>query len=193
MLDKNHANGNDVYEMALKAGLHTVICQEPFLKSSFVIKVLKTSKIPVFYIDFDLMYSGCIKGRMVEKPNNVQIYRSNFLNYMDAIKTVIVELTKRKCLVVLDSLNGFFSMHRGNDSCRSINAYVSLLAFAAKSTNSSVMVICMATHIEKKWILSPALGRIMHDGSKICLRRKGVNTIADVLDRFDTKTRSTVY
>ena len=108
LLDKNHTNSGNAYKMAAKDGLCTIICQEPFLKSSFIFRMLRTSKVPVLYLDFDLMYSGCIKGGFVTEPDNVLVHRMNYSNYVDVIKTVTSEITKRKHLVILDTLNGFF-------------------------------------------------------------------------------------
>ena len=157
---------------------------EPFLKSSFIFRMLRTSKVPVLYLDFDLMYSGCIKGGFVTEPDNVLVHRMNYSNYVDVIKTVTSEITKRKHLVILDTLNGFFNIH-GGEAGRMINTYISLLSFAAKNTGSSVLTVCMASHVKKKWILSPALGRILHQGSKICLRRNDASMIADMFDSSD--------
>ena len=177
--------------MAINDGLCTVVCQEPFLKSSFILRALRTTKIPIFYLDFDLMYSGCIKGGFAEKPDNVQVHMMDFSNYVDVIKTVTSEITKKKHLVILDTLNGFFSMH-GGEAGRMINTCISLLAFAAKNTDSSILTVCMASHVKKKWILSPALGKILHQGSKICLRKNDANMIADMFDRSDNPIGSVV-
>ena len=82
-------------------------------------------------------------------------------------------------------------MHEG-EAGRMINTHISLLSFAAKNTGSSVLTVCMASHIKKKWILSPALGRILHQGSKICLRRNDTSMIADMFDRSDDLIGSVV-
>ena len=74
--------------------------------------MLRTTKIPVFYLDFDLMYSGCIKGKFVTKPDNVKVHRMDYSNYVDVIKMVTSEITKRKHLVILDTLNGFYRIYR---------------------------------------------------------------------------------
>ena len=133
-----------------------VLSSKPFVKSEFLTNLIDSFDIPVFFIDFDLLYSGYINSEMIKKNENVKILRSNEKEFQKHLKEVVEKISKEQVLVILDSLNVLHNMFENVDSFRFINATIMLLASIAKDTKSQIIVTSMVTKNENgEWILSP--------------------------------------
>ena len=118
-----------------------VLYNDSFAKIGFLVKMMSKLDIPVFYFDFDLLYSGYVTAGEIPLPKNITILSPDSDNLFGNLKLVIDKTSKTKSLIVLDSLNGFFNLLEAkSDVARLVNSFVMLLVSSAKDVKSCVIV-----------------------------------------------------
>tara|TARA_B100000315_G_scaffold238823_1_gene256990 strand:- start:76 stop:594 length:519 start_codon:yes stop_codon:yes gene_type:complete len=132
-----------------------VFYNNSFVKAGFFAKIISKSNIPVFYFDFDLLYSGYVTAEEIPLPKNITILSPDNDNLFENLKSVINKTSKTKSLIVLDSLNGFFNLLEGkSDAARLINSFIMLLVSSAKDVKSCVVVGSLSKlNDENEWVL----------------------------------------
>lgn len=168
MLDKNP---DEVLESIIevkgiieKNTMNSVLCYEPFLKTKFLANLIKKFEIPIIYLDFDLMYSGYITSEMLPLRENVTIWCPSKEDWNQVLKTILQKISQERCLVIIDSLNGFSNLFEGKDAGREMNAYIMLMVSMANQTKSNVLFVSMARkNDEKEWVLSPTSRHILEN------------------------------
>ena len=138
-----------------KNTLNMVFYNDSFVKTRFFAKIISKSITPVFYFDFDLLYSGYVTAGEIPLTKNITILSPENNNLLENLKSTIGKTSKTKSLIVLDSLNGFFNLLEGkNDAARLVNSFIMLLASSAKNTKSCVVVGSLSKlNDEKEWVL----------------------------------------
>ena len=132
-----------------------VFYNDSFVKAGFFAKIMSKWDAPVFYFDFDLLYSGYVTAEEIPLPKNLTILSPDSDNLFENLKSVIDKTSKTKSLIILDSLNGFFNLLEGkNDAARLVNSFVMLLVSSAKNAKSCVVVGSLSKlNDEKEWVL----------------------------------------
>lgn len=190
MLDKNPDQSlpSIIFEAKkyLKKNVMTsILCNEPFTKAIFLAEFIKQTTIPIIYLDFDLLYSGYIVSNIFEKRNNVTIFSPSKNDLEDILKKVLTKLSLERSIVIIDSLNGLYNLFDDKDIGRLVNAYIMLLGFVAKESDSNVLFVSMARKKEDEgWVLSPS-GRHVVDAkliTKVFLKRNDSRIKMVVLD-----------
>lgn len=189
VLDKNPEAKNSESLNLLRIfeeNLMTLITySNPFSKIGFFFKLFSLIKIPIIYLDFDLLYSGYVCSKIVQKKEEFSFIRPSKNNWNEIFKDLLLKISKEKHLIILDSLNSMFTMfHDRPDVGRWVNSSVFLLITVAKMTNSPVS--CTASVIQKKeedWILS-ITGRHLIDVK---------NSARIHLDSLDSKLMLKIY
>lgn len=187
LLDKNP---EQVFKSRIKPileqhRLNSVLCTEPFLKASFLENIMQTSKIPILYLDFDLLYSGFISGGFVSRNENVIVFKPSSDRLESILKKCIKEIASQQSILIIDSLNGFYNIFDEKDSGRLINSFIMLLSFVAKTTNSQIFLVSMARINEKdSWVLTPSGRQIITSESmtKILLKQNDSGMVVNFLD-----------
>lgn len=142
--------------------LTSVLCSEPFVKATFLSKLINEIDVPVIYLDFDLLYSGYVNSEMIPKSTNVSLFAPSKDDWNQVMKKILLMILNQKSVVIIDSLNGLYNLFDGKDIGRLINAYIMLLVFVAKESGSSVLFSCMVRKKDKEgWVLSPTGRRIV--------------------------------
>ena len=180
MLDKNPdqssllgiSKAEKVFE---KNTLNSVLCSEPFVKARFLSELVNQIDIPIIYLDFDLLYSGYLKAEIISEKANVSLYAPSKENWNDTLKKILLLVSNKKSVVVIDSLNGLYNLLDGKDVGRLVNAYIMLLVFVAKESDSKILFASMARKKEKQWVLSPT-GRHVIDTTMTKLYLKKINS-----------------
>jgi len=150
---KNYLNNNT---------LTSILCSEPFAKAAFLSKLVCEIDKPVIYLDFDLLYSGYVNSEMIPKSSNVSIFAPSKADWNQVLKNILLKISNQKSVVIIDSLNGLYSLLDGKNVGRLVNAYIMLIAFMAKESGSSVLFSSMVRRKEKEgWVLSPTGRRIV--------------------------------
>ena len=135
--------------------LNVIFYDDSFTQTTFFVKELSKWNIPIFYLDFDLLYSGFVKSRQTPLPENITLLCPNADNLHESLKSVIDKISKIKSLVIIDSLNGFFNLLEDRkDTGQIINSFIMLLVSSAKNANSIVVIGSLSKLInENEWVL----------------------------------------
>jgi len=144
-----------IKDMLEQNTLNVVFYENSFTKTTFFVKILSKWNIPIFYLDFDLLYSGFVKSRQNPLPKNITLLCPNADNLHENLKSVIDKISKIKSLVIIDSLNGFFNLLEDRkDTGQIINSFIMLLVSSAKNANSIVVIGSLSKLInENEWVL----------------------------------------
>ena len=132
-----------------------VLYDDSFAKIRFFAKIMSKWDTPIFYFDFDLLYSGYVAAEEISLPKNITILSPDGDNLLENLKSVIDKTSKTKSLIILDSLNGFFNLLEGkSDAARLINSFVMLLVSSVKGVNSCVVVGSLSKlNDENEWVM----------------------------------------
>ena len=162
MLDKNPDQHsliglNEVKKYLEKNTLNSILCDEPFVKAVFLAKLIEQIDVPILYLDFDLLYNGYVNAEILPRKVNVSLFSPSKNDWDQVLKKILMMILKEKSFVIIDSLNGLYNLFDYKDVGRLVNAYVMLLIFVAKESDSSVLVVNMARKKdEEEWVLSPS-------------------------------------
>ena len=191
MLDKNPEidnpqNLSDFIKILESNTLNLIMHSDPFLKTSFLNKLILTTKYPVIYLDFDLLFSGYITSNSIPKNQEMILYQPTRIKLLETIKTILVEISKKKSTLIIDSLNGLFNLyHENKDAGRLVNSYIMLLSSIAKNSNSCILISGLTRRKNnEKWVLSITGRHIIKTKqmNTIWLERKNSSFIANILD-----------
>ena len=162
-----------------------IFYEDSFTKISFFTREISNCKVPIFYIDFDLQYTGFVKSGITEEMENLNLLHPENGSLREDLKSIIAKISREKSLIVIDSLNGFFNILEGDkDLGRLINSFLMLLVSAANHTKSTIIIGALSKlNEEGRWVLYNT-GRSVLDNehfTKIQLTRKENNAFATLL------------
>jgi len=145
-----------------KNTLNSVLCKEPFVKAVFLNKLIEYTDLPIFYLDFDLLYSGYVNSNMLPKKVNVSLFSPSKNDWNYILKKILMMISNDKSIVIIDSLNGLYNLFDGKNIGRFVNTCIMLMVFVAKESGSSVLVTSLARKKDGEgWVLSPTGRRIV--------------------------------
>lgn len=199
MLLKNH--DNDVTKNVVlnldnilsQSKINSVLYSDPFLKAGFLAKLVQDTKIDVLYLDLDLLYSGYLASEILTTPQNLVLFQPTLELWNQMLTDVLVKLSNKKSLVVIDSLNGLYNiLNERKEVGKLVTSYVMLITSMAKITNSYIVVASMVRFKkEEGWVLSPTGKRLIETSmaKKILL---GQNDSEITLDFLKEKKKITI-
>ena len=161
MLDKNpEINCNDNFEYfqnEVKKNVPSlVLCSNSFHKIEFLSKLIISVKNPIIFVDMDLLYSGYIESKIIQKKENLIIFQPNKVNWEQKLSEIISEILNNKFLIIIDSFNGIYNLFDDLESTRFVNSCIMLLSSLGKQSNSTIIITAMARKKDNnQWILSP--------------------------------------
>ncbi len=174
--------------------LNSIMFSDPFLKTIFLNKLILKTNTPVFYLDFDLLYSGYITSNIISLRNGVTLYRPTKDDWIKTLKTILLKLSENKSMLILDSLNGLFNLHNEKkDAGRLINSYIMLLSYIAKMSNSCIILSSITRKKnDEGWALSITGKHVIESKqmTRIQLDQINSNMIANVIDEKDNTKQS---
>ena len=166
--------------------MNMIFYDDSFAKTAFFTKEIPNWEIPIFYFDFDLQYTGFVRAGITPPLKNLTLLYPENGSLREDLKSVIEKISKKRSLVVIDSLNGFFNHLEGEkDLGRLINSFLMLLVSSGKHTKSAVIVgILSKLNDENKWILYNTGRRVMDNEhfTKIQLTRSKNSILTKVLN-----------
>ena len=167
-----------------------IFYEDSFAKTAFFTKEIPNWKIPIFYFDFDLQYTGFVNAGITPSLKNLTMLYPENSSLREDLKSVIEKISKAKSLVIIDSLNGFFNLLEGKkDLGRLVNSFLMLLISSAKYTKSTVMMgILSRLNDEDKRVLYNTGRRVIDNVhfTKIQLTRSGNSISTKVLNSDST-------
>lgn len=174
--------------------LNSIMFSDPFLKTIFLNKLILKTNTPIFYLDFDLLYSGYVTSNIISLRNGVTLYRPTKDDWIKTLKTILLKLSENKSMLIMDSLNGLFNLHNEKkDAGRLINSYIMFLSCVAKMSNSCIV---LPSIIRKKndegWALSITGRHVIESKqmNQIQLDQINSNIIANVIGEKDNTKQS---
>ena len=181
----------DVKNVLEQNRLNAVFYEDSFAKTSFFTKIIPDWNIPIFYFDFDLLYSGFVKTETISCPKNVTIISPDSASLRDTLKSVIQKISETKSLVIIDSLNGFYNIfNEEKDVGRLINSIIMMLTSSTKISKSLIIIACLSKlNDENNWVLY-STGRHVIDNehmAKIRLDKSNGIVTASVLNADNSK------
>ena len=190
---KNHDNTSkseiilNLKNILLPNKINSVLYSDPFLKTGFIAKLVEDLKLDVLYLDLDLLYSGYIVSGMIKTPQNLTLFQPTFEVLNNTLAKILVDLSTKKSVVIIDSLNGFFNMlNKKKDIGKLVTSYIMLLASIAYNTGSYVVITSMVRFKkEEGWVLSPTGKRLIEakNGEQILLEKNDQGIILNFLDK----------
>ena len=190
---KNHDNTSkpeivlNLQNILRQNKINSVLYSDPFLKAGFIAKLVEDLKLDVLYLDLDLLYSGYIASEIIKTPQNLILFQPTFEVLNNSLAKILVDLSTKKSVVIIDSLNGLFNiLNKKKDIGKLVTSYVMLLASIAYSTGSYVVVTSMVRFKkEEGWILSPTGKRLIEakNGEQILLEKNDQGIILNFLDK----------
>ena len=168
-----------------------IFYEDSFTKTSFFTREVSNCKVPIFYIDFDLQYTGFVKSGITQEMENLNLLHPENGSLREDLKSIIAKISREKSLIVIDSLNGFFNILEGDkDLGRLINSFLMLLVSAANHTKSTILVGALSRlNEEGRWVLYNT-GRSVIDNehfTKIPLTKKENNAFATLLNSYNSR------
>jgi len=192
-LFKNHDNTSkaeiilNLQNILEQNKINSVLYSDPFLKAGFIAKLVEDLKMDVLYLDLDLLYSGYIVSEMIKAPQSLTLFQPTLEILNNTMAKIMVDLSTKKSLVIIDSLNGLFNMlNKKKDIGKIVTSYVMLLASIAFSTGSYVVITSMVRFKkEEGWVLSPTGKRLIEakNGVQILLEKNDQGIILNFLDK----------
>ena len=172
-----------------------IFYEDSFAKTSFFTNEISNWKIPIFYLDFDLQYTGFIKSGMTKEMENLTLLCPENGSLREGLKSIIANITNERSLIIIDSLNGLFNVFEGqNDTGRLVNSFLMLLVSAANHTKSTIMIGILSKLNEDRWVLYNT-GRAVIDNkhfTKIQLTKKENNTLATLLNSDNSSKKELI-
>ena len=167
LLDKNYENLHDyslksILNLVDQNTVNLVLYENSFTKIKFIDKIINSYTIPIFYIDFDLLFSGYYESELIAKKSNINILRPNEVDFVKIISELLQKTATQQSIVILDSLNGFHSIfNKMKDSGRFVDSLIMFLTCNLKFSNSKLFLISLSEKKENQWVLSPIKRHIL--------------------------------
>ena len=173
-----------------------IFYEDSFTKTSFFTEQISNWKVPIFYLDFDLQYTGFVKSGITQEVENLKLLHPENGSLREDLQDVIAKVSKEKSLIVIDSLNGFFNILEGNkDLGRLVNSFLMLLVSTANHTKSTIIVGTLSKlNEEGRWVLYNTGRRVIDNEhfTKIQLTRKENNTFATLLNSDNSSSSNLI-
>jgi hypothetical protein len=133
-----------------------VLCLNSFHKIEFLNKLINSVKNPIIFVDMDLLYSGYIESKMIQRRENLEIFQPNKLDWEKKLSEIITIGSKKEFLIIIDSFNGIYNLFDDLESARFVNSCIMLLASLGNQSNSTIVITAMARKKDNnQWTLSP--------------------------------------
>lgn len=133
-----------------------ILCSKPFHKIEFLNRLINSTEDPIIFIDMDLLYTGYVESKMIQKKENLTIFCPDKTDWEEKFSEIISKISKDRFLVIIDSFNGIYNLFDDLESAIFINSCIMLLSSIGNHVKSSVVITGMARKKENDgWILSP--------------------------------------
>ena len=156
-----------------------VLCSDSFHKIEFLNKLIFSVENPIIFVDMDLLYSGYIEAKMIQKKENLIILQPNKLNWKQKLSEIILKTSNKKFLIIIDSFNGIYNLFDNLESARFVNSCIMLLSSLGKQSDSTIVISAMSRKKDNnERILSPGGKHIMKlPRSSVYLLKKNENQL----------------
>ena len=99
-----------------------VLCKEAFDKAKFLNFLIRNTNEQIILLDTDLLMTGYFQSEMIPKRDNLIIFRPDKDTWKQQLTEIITKFSDRRCLIVIDSLNGAYNLFEGLESIRFVDS-----------------------------------------------------------------------
>jgi hypothetical protein len=167
-LDKNHTtfeNFQLLEENLLPSSSSFLFYENAFSKIKLIQEIASKQSLPILYIDFDFLFSGYVKSKLVIM-SNLTLFSTLESKINEILPKILTKIYIEPHLVIFDSVNGLYNtLSNDADSGRLVNTILMLLARNISFSNSILIISALAGKKENNWILPN--GRQILENSKI--------------------------
>ena len=167
--------------------LNSIMFSNPILKTVFLNKITQVSNYPIYYLDYDLLYSGYLTSNIIPKNNKVALFQPTENDFLEILKKISYIVSKEKSIIIIDSLNGFFNLINENkDAGRMVNSYIMLLSTISKMSDSLILMTSLVREKNDEGYVLSITGRHLLDSkntTKILTEKMNSNIQAKVLGK----------
>ena len=168
MLDKNHTtfeNFQLLEENLLPSSSSFLFYENAFSKIKLIQEIASKQSLPILYIDFDFLFSGYVKSKLVIM-SNLTLFSTLESKINEILPKILTKIYIEPHLVIFDSVNGLYNtLSNDADSGRLVNTILMLLARNISFSNSILIISALAGKKENNWILPN--GRQILENNKI--------------------------
>ena len=163
MLDKN-PNNIKLGEVFADS-VNSILCHDGFAKEAIIAKIIKEYDIPTIYLDLDLLYSGYVQSDIIKKQADVLLFTPDRKSWNDTFKEIIERISSEEHVLMVDSLNGFFTLFDDKNSGRYCNSCMMMLASMSRNRKSKIFLSSVAKLRGDGWILYPTGRHVLENRS----------------------------
>ena len=159
LLHKNQQTIQKIQQTIFEKNFCSASFDDAITKTYFFHKLGQIQEVPIIYYDFDLLYSGYLGANILAQNQNTELLIPKE-NWKEMVAQTMDKISRQKHIVVIDSLNGFFTLLADNkDLGRIINSVLIMMTAAAKKADSAILIGSTAKYKKNEgWVL-PAIGR----------------------------------
>ena len=133
-----------------------VLCKDVFDKVKFLNYLFTNTNDEIILLDTDLLMTGYFQSHMIPRRDNLMVFSPDESTWKPHLTEIIAKFSDKRCLIVIDSLNGAYNLFEGLESIRFLDSCIMLLLSMIKKNNSLLIITVSARqNKEKNWILSP--------------------------------------
>ena len=133
-----------------------VLCKDVFDKVKFLNYLFTNTNDQIILLDTDLLMTGYFQSQMIPRRDNLMVFSPDENTWKLHLTEIITKFSDKRCLIVIDSLNGAYNLFEGLESIRFVDSCIMLLLSMIKKNNSQLIITVSAKqNKEKSWILSP--------------------------------------
>ena len=167
-MDKNHTtfeNFQLLEENLLPSSSSFLFYENAFSKIKLIQEIASKQSLPILYIDFDFLFSGYVKSKLVIM-SNLTLFSTLESKINEILPKILTKIYIEPHLVIFDSVNGLYNtLSNDEDSGRLVNAILMLLARNVSFSNSILIISALAGKKENNWLLPN--GRQILENDKI--------------------------
>ena len=144
-----------------------ILSKEAFDKAKFLNFLFRNTTEQIILLDMDLLMTGYFQSGLIPKMDNLIIFSPDKETWRIQLTEIITKFSDKRCLIVIDSLNGAYNLFEGLESIRFVDSCIMLLLSLIKKTNSQLVTTVLARkNKEKGWVMSPGGKEIVNSNNE---------------------------
>ena len=156
-MDKNYTKFEKfelIQDNLIPSSSNLLFYEDAFSKIKLIQQIISSQKLPILYIDLDLLFSGFIQSQLLTIPN-LSLFNTLKSNLNEILPEILSKISTESHLVVFDSINGLYNyFSNSEDSGRIVNSILMLIEQNIKFSNSILIISALAIKKDQKWVLA---------------------------------------
>ena len=190
VLDKNPKiesgeSTSKIIEILQSNQINSVMSYNSIIKTVFLNKIIQRTNYQIYYLDFDLLFSGYLNSDIFSKNERINLFQPTKDDFVEILKKIMNIISREKSIVILDSLNGFYNLISENkDAGRLVNCYFMMLSSIAKISKSYIFLTSLVREKKDEGFVLSVTGRHVYEpknSTKILTEKQNSSIIVKVL------------